>query len=173
MSGPESNMGVPLLVHQVCHPFSQARLSWWVYMTKVGITQIWSHFYLHKDPSYPHSIYSSQLSHKVNCMLNNDSSKIWIAWNSFSSKSHPVPNWFPKTKVVLHRWSLSFAPDITIHQNNNSSSYPAHLCQVLTAVWSYSFRVIPPGQFGLSTPPSSLPSLPNSSPLEQKWIVTG
>ena len=44
------------------------------------------------------------------------------------SGTHPVPGWLPKAKVAHHLWSLCFAPDLTINQNNNLSSYPAHLC---------------------------------------------
>ena len=50
------------------------------------------------------------------------------------SGTHPVPSWLPKIKVVPHLWSLCFAPDLTINQNNNLSSCPAHLHQVLSAV---------------------------------------
>ena len=44
------------------------------------------------------------------------------------SGTHPVPSLLPNV------WSLSFAPDVTIIQNYNLSSYLVHLCQVLSSV---------------------------------------
>ena len=50
------------------------------------------------------------------------------------SGTHPVPSWLPKIKIVPHLWSLCFAPDLTIIQKSNLSSYPANLYQVLSAI---------------------------------------
>ena len=46
---------------------------------------------------------------------------------------NPVPGWLPKIMVVSHLWRLCFTPNLTIMQKYNISSYPAHLCQLLSA----------------------------------------
>ena len=50
------------------------------------------------------------------------------------SGMRPVLGWLPNIKIVPHLWSLCFAPDLTIVQKYNLSSYPAYLHQVLSAV---------------------------------------